>query len=46
MYSLDINLLRERADYQTGPQTDYSSGTTAAPAKYGKPCLLGWQLPR
>jgi type IV pilus assembly protein PilN len=36
MYSLDINLLRERADYQTGPQTDYSSGTTAAPAKYGK----------
>jgi type IV pilus assembly protein PilN len=36
MYSIDINLLRERAEYQTGVQTDLSSGTTVAPAKYSK----------
>lgn len=36
MYSLDINLLRERTDVQTGQQTDYTSGTTVSPAKYGK----------
>ena len=36
MYSIDINLLRERAEYQTGVQTDLSSGTTIAPAKYSK----------
>ncbi|PSB50670.1 PilN domain-containing protein [Chamaesiphon polymorphus] len=36
MYSLDINLLRERTDVQTGSQTDYTSGTTIAPTKYGK----------
>jgi type IV pilus assembly protein PilN len=36
MYSLDINLLRERTDVQTGQQTDYTGGTTVAPSKYGK----------
>lgn len=37
MYSLDINLLRERAEYQTGPQTDLSSGRpTTARDKFGK----------
>jgi type IV pilus assembly protein PilN len=36
MYSIDINLLRERAEYQTGVQTDISSATTVAPAKYSK----------
>jgi type IV pilus assembly protein PilN len=37
MYSIDINLLRERAEYQTGVQTDLSSGTiSSAPAKYSK----------
>ncbi|AFY96332.1 PilN domain-containing protein [Chamaesiphon minutus] len=36
MYSLDINLLRERTDVQTDRQTDYTSGTNVAPAKYGK----------
>ncbi|WP_396135743.1 PilN domain-containing protein, partial [Chamaesiphon sp. VAR_69_metabat_338] len=37
MYSIDINLLRERAEYQTGQQTDLSSGTPAtARDKYGK----------
>jgi type IV pilus assembly protein PilN len=43
MYSLDINLLRERAEYQTGPQTDLSSGSPAAPrGKYGKvPLFVG-----
>jgi type IV pilus assembly protein PilN len=43
MYSIDINLLRERAEYQTGTQTDFSSGV-AAPArdKYGKvPLFVG-----
>ncbi|WP_309734616.1 PilN domain-containing protein [Chamaesiphon sp. OTE_75_metabat_556] len=43
MYSLDINLLRERAEYQTGQQTDLSSGIPAAPrGKYGKiPLFVG-----
>jgi type IV pilus assembly protein PilN len=43
MYSIDINLLRERAEYQTGPQTDFSSGVAApARAKYGKvPLFIG-----
>lgn len=36
MYSIDINLLRERAEYQTGVQTDLSRETTVAPAKYSK----------
>jgi type IV pilus assembly protein PilN len=37
MYSLDINLLRERAEYQTGQQTDLGSGAPAvARGKYGK----------
>jgi type IV pilus assembly protein PilN len=43
MYSIDINLLRERAEYQTGPQTDFSSGIPA-PARdnYGKvPLFIG-----
>jgi type IV pilus assembly protein PilN len=37
MYSLDINLLRERAEYQTGQQSDLRSGMpTASRPKYGK----------
>ncbi len=43
MYSLDINLLSERAEYQTGKETSFSDGTTVAtPAKYGKaPLYIG-----
>ncbi len=43
MYSLDINLLRERAEYQTGQQTDLSSGRpTVARDKFGKvPLFVG-----
>jgi type IV pilus assembly protein PilN len=43
MYSLDINLLRERAEYQTGQQTDLSSGRPmVARDKYGKiPLFVG-----
>lgn len=43
MYSIDINLLRERAEYQTGPQTDFSTGVSAPPRdKYGKvPLFVG-----
>jgi type IV pilus assembly protein PilN len=36
MYSLDINLLRERAEYQTGQQPNFTSDTTVAPVKYSK----------
>jgi type IV pilus assembly protein PilN len=36
MYSIDINLLRERAEYQTGEQTDLTGGTATASKKYSK----------
>lgn len=37
MYSIDINLLRERAEYQTEDQGDFSSGVSStAPRKYSK----------
>ncbi len=43
MYSLDINLLSERAEFQTGKETSFSDGTTmAAPSQYGKaPLYIG-----
>ncbi len=42
MYSLDINLLRERAEYQTGAQSEFATNTTMVPAKYGKlPLYIG-----
>jgi type IV pilus assembly protein PilN len=42
MYSIDINLLRERAEFQTGAQTDFVGNTTLAPSKYSKvPMYIG-----
>ncbi len=42
MYSLDINLLRERTEYQTGQQSEFINNTTVIPAKYGKvPLFIG-----
>jgi type IV pilus assembly protein PilN len=42
MYSLDINLLRERAEFQTGEQSEFINNTNIAPAKYGKvPLFVG-----
>ncbi|MCY7367443.1 MAG: PilN domain-containing protein [Chamaesiphon sp.] len=42
MYSIDINLLRERAEYQTGEQSDFTGGTSIAPRKYSKiPMFVG-----
>jgi type IV pilus assembly protein PilN len=42
MYSIDINLLRERAEFQTGEQTDLTGGTSIAPKKYSKvPMFIG-----
>jgi type IV pilus assembly protein PilN len=42
MYSIDINLLRERAEYQTDAQTDFAGDTTVAPRKYSKiPMFVG-----
>jgi type IV pilus assembly protein PilN len=43
MYSLDINLLRERAEYQTGQSSEFINNTNiTAPAKYGKiPLFIG-----
>lgn len=43
MYTIDINLLRERADYQTGAQSEFINNTTIGPtAKYGKaPLFVG-----
>jgi type IV pilus assembly protein PilN len=43
MYTIDINLLRERAEYQTGSQSEFINNTTIAPsAKYGKaPLFVG-----
>ena len=37
MYTIDINLLNERAEYQTGKQSNFQdSSTILAPAQYGK----------
>jgi type IV pilus assembly protein PilN len=42
MYSLDINLLKERTEDRSGNQTDFSRGTSIAPSKYGKtPLYIG-----
>jgi type IV pilus assembly protein PilN len=43
MYSLDINLLRERSEYQTGQSNEFVNNTNiTAPAKYGKiPLFIG-----
>lgn len=43
MYSLDINLLRERTESQTGQQSEFIDNTTMTPtAKYGKvPLFIG-----
>jgi type IV pilus assembly protein PilN len=42
MYSLDINLLSERPEYQSGRQAQSKSGTKVNTAKYGKvPLYIG-----
>jgi type IV pilus assembly protein PilN len=42
MYSLDINLLRERAEYQTGSPSEFINNTAISPPKYGKaPLFIG-----
>ena len=42
MYSLDINLLRERTEYQTGPQSEFIDTKINPTAKYGKiPLFIG-----
>ena len=42
MYSIDINLLRERAEYQTDQPTEFSDGISTAPRKYSKaPMFVG-----
>jgi type IV pilus assembly protein PilN len=42
MYSLDINLLSERPEYQAGRQTQFTSNTTKPTTKYGKtPLYVG-----
>ena len=42
MYSIDINLLRERAEFQTDQPTEFSGGTSIAPRKYSKiPMFVG-----
>jgi type IV pilus assembly protein PilN len=42
MYSLDINLLSERAEYQNGKQTNFTDGTAIARPKFGKtPLFIG-----
>ena len=42
MYSIDINLLRERAEFQTDNPTEFTGGTTTAPRKYSKiPMFVG-----
>jgi type IV pilus assembly protein PilN len=42
MYSLDINLLSERPEYQAGRQTQFTSNTTKTTTKYGKaPLYIG-----
>ena len=42
MYSLDINLLRERTESQTGQQGEFIDNTIAPTAKYSKiPLFIG-----
>jgi type IV pilus assembly protein PilN len=42
MYSIDINLLRERAEYQTDQPTEFAGDTSTAPRKYSKvPMFVG-----
>ncbi len=42
MYSLDINLLSERAEYQNGKQTNFTDGTAISRPKLGKaPLFIG-----
>jgi type IV pilus assembly protein PilN len=42
MYSIDINLLRERAEFQTDNPTEFTGGTSLAPRKYSKvPMYVG-----
>jgi type IV pilus assembly protein PilN len=42
MYSLDINLLSERPEYQAGRQTQFTSNATKTTTKYGKtPLYVG-----
>jgi type IV pilus assembly protein PilN len=42
MYSIDINLLRERAEFQTDQPSEFSGGTSTAPRKYSKvPMFIG-----
>ena len=42
MYSIDINLLRERAEFQTDHPAEFTGGTSIAPRKYSKiPMFVG-----
>ncbi len=42
MYSLDINLLKERAEYQSGKQTSFTGGTAIAQPQHSKiPLYVG-----
>ena len=42
MYSIDINLLRERAEFQTDQPSEFTGGTSIAPRKYSKiPMFVG-----
>jgi type IV pilus assembly protein PilN len=42
MYSLDINLLSERPEYQSGRQTGFTTNATKTTTKYGKtPLYIG-----
>jgi type IV pilus assembly protein PilN len=42
MYSIDINLLRERSEFQTDQPSEFSGGTSTAPQKYSKvPMFIG-----
>lgn len=42
MYSLDINLLRERSEDETGAPTEFATNTIVAPIKYSKlPLFIG-----
>jgi type IV pilus assembly protein PilN len=42
MYSIDINLLRERAEFQTDQPSEFTGGTSIAPKKYSKvPMFIG-----
>lgn len=42
MYSIDINLLRERSEFQTDNPTEFTDGTSLAPRRYSKvPMFVG-----